>query len=160
MFVDVATGLSAHSRYNPKAAGGASRKSADIEAEKAELRSRMAYLREKFLRQLRDDESTLAVVKLTSANCADGDRYAHRIIEQLRAMGGRNFSLLVVCQKADVKHFPAEHPDYLLRSVSVFNPDWQVATEQIGDRYGWMLLWKEFLPEKTIVQNKKFKFQQ
>ena len=160
MFLDAATGVSTHSRYNPKTAGNAPRVAADIEAEKAEVRSRMAYLREKFLRQLRDEESTLAVVKFPSSDCAVGDRYAHQIIEQLRAMGGRNFSLLVVCQKADVKHFPAEHPDYLLRSVSVFNPDWQVATEQIGDRYGWMLLWKEFLPEKIIVQNKKFKFQQ
>ena len=160
MFLDAATGVSTHSRYNPKTAGNAPRAAADIEAEKAEVRSRMAYLREKFLRQLRDEESTLAVVKFPSSDCAVGDRYAHQIIEQLRAMGGRNFSLLVVCQKADVKHFPAEHPDYLLRSVSVFNPDWQVATEQIGDRYGWMLLWKEFLPEKIIVQNKKFKFQQ
>jgi hypothetical protein len=120
----------------------------------------MAYLREKFLRQLRDDETTLAVVKFPPGDCAEGDRYAHRIIEKLRSMGGRNFSLLVVCQKADVKRFPSEHPDYFLRSVSTFNPEWQVATEQVGDRYGWMRLWREFMPEKIIVQHKKFKFQQ
>ena len=73
-------------------------------------------------------------------------------------MGGRNFQLLVICQKADARHFPVEHPDYFLRTVSCYNPDWQVATEQLGDRIGWNLTWKEFAPLHVLVQHKKYKF--
>ncbi len=155
MFVDVPTKVLMHSRYR-SGDGGAM---PDIEDVKAEVRSRAAHLREKFYRQLRDDEPTLAVVKMPSSDCRDGDSYAHQFIEQIREMGGRNFQMLVVCQKRDAACFPSEHPDYFLRTVSRFNPDWQIATEQRGDRYGWNLIWREFSPAKIMVQNKKYKFE-
>ena len=101
---------------------------------------------------------TLAVVKMPSSDCREGDSYAHQFIEQIREMGGRNFQMLVVCQKKDAACFPPEHPDYFLRTVSRFNPDWQIATEQRGDRYGWNLIWREFAPAKIMVQKKKYKF--
>ena len=161
MFVDAATGVATHSRYNPKAGGGAAaRQAADVESEKAEVRSRMAHLREKFYRQLRDDEPTLAAIKMRPEDCPSGDRYARELVEQLRAMGGRNFSLLVICRKADAVHFPAEHPGYLLRTVSGYNPEWKAATEQFGDRVGWTLIWREFAPAKRLVQHKTYKFEE
>ena len=79
-------------------------------------------------------------------------------LERLREMGGRNLQLLVICQKADAVHFPAEHPDYFLRTVSRYNPDWQVTTEQLGDRFGWTMIWKEFAPLHVMKQSKKYKF--
>ena len=160
MFVDSETGVSTHSRYNPKGGGSTVRKPADIESEKAEIRSRMAHLREKFYRQLRDNEPTLAVIKMRSEDCLEGDRHARALIEQLQKMGGRNFSLLVICRKADAVHFPAEHPGYLLRTVSGYNPEWKAATEQFGDRVGWMLIWREFAPAKRLVQHKTYKFEE
>ena len=160
MFVDAATGVSTHSRYNPRAVGGASdRKAADIESEKAEVRSRMAHLREKFCRQLRDDEPTLAVIKMRPEDCPAGDRHARELVEQLCRMGGSNFSLLVVCRKADAGHFPSEHPGYFLRTVSSYNPEWKATTEQFGDRVGWMLIWREFAPAHVLVQHKTYKFE-
>ena len=159
LFVDVATGVVAYSRYSPKHGEAITiKKSSDIESEKAELRSRMAHLREKFYRQLRDDEPTLAVVKLRTEECPDGDARAKALKNQLLAMGGRNISLLVICQKADATHFPAEHPDYYLRTVARYNPEWQVATQQLGDRVGWMRIWREFVPIRVLKQNKTYKF--
>ena len=138
-----------------RVAGGGS---ADLEGVKAELRSRAAHLREKFYRQLSDDEPTLAVIKMKPEDCPKGDYHAHRFLDRLREMGGRNLELLVVCQRADAVHFPAEHPDYFLRTVSRYNPDWQVATEQLGDRLGWNLIWREFAPSHVLSQHKKYKF--
>ena len=160
MFVDVATGVVAYSRYSPKHGEAITiKKSSDIESEKAELRSRMAHLRDKFYRQLRDDEPTLAVVKLRTEECPDGDARVKSLKDQLLAMGGRSVSLLVICQKADAIHFPADHPDYYLRTVARYNPEWQVATQQLGDRVGWMLVWDEFVPIEKPHQDKKYKFE-
>jgi len=154
LFQDVATRVRMHSHWVPSANG----ELPDIEEMKAELRSRAAHLREKFYRQLKDDEPTLAVIKMRPEDCPQGDQLAHRFLDRLREMGGRNFQLLVICQKADARHFPVEHPDYFLRTVSCYNPDWQVATEQLGDRIGWNLIWKEFAPLHILTQNKKYKF--
>ena len=161
MFRCDATGVVTHSRYNPKGSGrSAARTVSDVESEKAEVRSRMAHLREKFYRQLRDEEPTLAVYKMRPEECADGDSRIRALIAQLREMGGRNFSLLVVCRRADAAHFPSEHPDYFLRTVSGYNPDWRAATEQLGDRVGWMLIWREFVPAHVLVQHKTYKFEE
>lgn len=154
LFIDAITGLSMHSRMRDESAGDV-----DVEAEKADLRSRVAHLREKFYRQLRDDEPTLAALKLSPADCARGDELANRLVSQLTAMGGRNFRLLVVCQKADAAVFPRNHPAYELRTVSRFSPDWDTASEQAGDRLGWMKIWREFAPARKIVQHKTYKFQ-
>jgi len=158
VFRDVATGVKMHSHYNAQAFDLSKGESFDIEAAKEEVRSRAAYLRGKFYRQLRDDEPTLVLMKMMSRDCPDGDAKARAFVEQLRAMGGRNFDFLVVCQKADARHFPAEHPDYFLRTVSRYNPDVHAATEQFGDRFGWNMIWKEFCPVRKIVQNKTYKF--
>ena len=156
LLVDVPTGISMHAKPRAEKEGlGA----ADVEAVKTELRSRAAYLREKFYRQLRDDEPTLAVVKLSTCDCPKGDENARDLVEQLKSMGGRNFHLLVICQKADARFFPKDHPDYDLRTVAAFNPDWLVASERVGDRLGWMRLWREFAPVRKKVENKTYKFQ-
>ena len=157
LFIDVATGLSMHSRH--KAVSGSSAVAEDLEEEKAELRSRAAHLREKFYRQLRDDESTLAVIKLSPSDCPKGDEYAHLLLEQMKAMGGKNLSLLVVCQEEDAVWFPSAHPDYEVRTVREFSPDWNAASEIDGDRLGWMKIWREFAPARKIVQHKTYKFQ-
>ena len=156
LLVDVPTGIPMHAKTRAEKGGSSA---ADVEAVKAELRSRAAYLREKFYRQLRDDEPTLAVVKLNTCDCPKGDENARNLVEQLKSMGGRNFRLLVICQKADAGFFPKDHPDYDLRTVAAFNPDWLVASEQVGDRLGWMRLWREFAPVRKKVENKTYKFQ-
>lgn len=161
MFICSNTGIVAHSRYTPKGGGAdPGRKASDIESEKAELRSRMAHLREKFRRQLRDDEPTLAVVKLRPEECPEGDARIKALGAQLREMGGRNFSILAVCRRADAVHFPKEHPEYYLRTVSSYNPEWKAATEQYGDRAGWTVIWREFAPAVKLVQHKTYKFEE
>lgn len=156
LLVDVPTGVSIHAKPRTEKGGSGA---ADVEAVKTELRLRTAYLREKFYRQLRDDEPTLAVVKLSTCDCPKGDENARNLVTQLKSMGGRNFRLLVICQKADAGFFPKDHPDYDLRTVTAFNPDWLVASEQVGDRLGWMRLWREFAPAQKIVDHKTYKFQ-
>ena len=161
IFICSNTGTVAHSRYSPKGGGvKPERKASDIESEKAELRSRMNHLREKFRRQLRDDESTLVVVKLRPEECPEGDARIKALDAQLREMGGRNYSILAVCRKADAVHFPKEHLGYYLRTVSSYNPEWKAATEQLGDRAGWTVIWREFAPMKKLVQHKTYKFEE
>ena len=161
IFICSNTGTAAHSRYTPKGGGAdPARKASDIESEKAELRSRMAHLREKFRRQLRDDEPTLAVIKLRPEECPEGDARLRALGAQLRERGGRNFSLLAVCRRADAVHFPKEHPEYYLRTVSSYNPEWKAATEQYGDRAGWTVIWREFAPARKLVQHKTYKFEE
>jgi hypothetical protein len=159
MFADVGSGIQAHARrHDGKRGVPTIKRVSDIESEKDELRSRMAYLREKFLKQLRDDKPTLAVIKLMPRECPGADALIKDLLARLNGMGAKNLSMLVICQKADAVHFPSEHPDYYLRTVSAYNPGWRVATEQVGDRVGWMTIWKEFVPEKKIAQTKKYKF--
>ena len=159
LLMDVPTGVSMHARTG-MGQGEPSAGESHVESAKTELRSRAAYLREKFYRQLRDDEPTLAVVKMGSCDCPRGDENAQSLIRQLKSMGGRNFRLLVVCQKADAGFFPKEHPDYDLRTVARFNPDWMVASEHVGDRFSWMRIWREFSPVRKMVQKKTYKFQE
>ena len=120
VFADNATGVLMHSHYN---AGAFNPGESDLEAVKAEIRSRAAYLREKFYRQLRD------------------------------------FEFLVVCHRDDAVNFPEEHPDYHLRTVASYNPDWSAVTEQFGDMYGWNLIWKEFAPTRVLGTKRKFGFE-
>ena len=158
VFADAGTGVLMHSHYSEAGFGADDRMSADIESVKAEIRSRAAYLREKFYRQLRDDEPTLVPIKMKHDDCPCGDAYVHRFIDWLKARGGRNFDVLVICQKNDAACFPPEHPGYFLRTVSSYTPDWFAATEQFGDRYGWNLIWTEFASAKKLEGKKKFKF--
>ena len=88
-----------------------------------------------------------------------GDEYARRYIEWLRSRGGRNIEFLVVCHRDDAANFPAEHPDYHLRTVASYNPDWSAVTEQFGDMYGWNLIWKEFAPTRVLGTKRKFGFE-
>ncbi len=157
VFIDVSTGVMMHARF--KVETKAPTHEADAEAAKSEIRARMGHLREKFYSQLRDEKPTLAVVKINPSERLVGDEFARGIVERLKAMGGRNFRLLVVCQKADAAFFPKEHPDYELRTVAKFNPDWSPATDIYGDRFGWTRIWHEFAPEVRIAQNKTYKFQ-
>lgn len=152
IFRDAATGIIMHAKR------GAGDGPADLESVKTELRSRAAYLREKFYRQLRDDEPTLAVMKMQPQDCLDGDAHVRRFMDRLNEMGAHNVEMLVICRKEDARHFPSEHPGYFLRTVSRYNPDWQVTTEQRGDRSGWMKIWREFAPLKVLTQKKKYKF--
>lgn len=156
VFADKATGVLMHSHYN---AGAFNPGESDLEAVKAEIRSRAAYLREKFYRQLRDEEPTLCVLKMKRVDTTKGDEYARRYIEWLRSRGGRNFEFLVVCHRDDAANFPAEHPDYHLRTVASYNPDWSAVTEQFGDMYGWNLIWKEFAPTRVLGTKRKFGFE-
>ena len=132
---------------------------AAIAEDRRELESRLEHLKEKFLRQLREDRSTLVVYKAWTKDCVPG--ISEKIIalkRELEAMGGRSFELLVVCERKAASAFDGVHPEFMLRTVEAYNPNDDVTARRLGDPSGWRLLFAEFAPETVKGRGKSFKF--
>ena len=133
-----------------------------VEKEIADIRSRMAHLREKTLGYLRDDKSVLVAYKMRQSDCEPGKAgpRVDAICAALEGVGARNMTFLVICEDRYRSSFPKHHPGYELRSVLKFNPETDSTIRNLGDRYGWRIIFDEFRPKVIKKQAHKFKFEQ
>ena len=133
---------------------------AALEADLADLRGRIAHLKEKFRRYLSDTDSTLFVYRIGDKDTLSG--LAGERLDALEAalsrFGARNWKLLVVCEKANRARVPAG-PNRLIRTVSRFNSTACVTDERKGDEAGWKTIYSEFAPDKILPKAHKFKFE-
>ena len=133
-----------------------------VEREIADIRSRMAHLREKTLGYLRDEKSVLVSYKMRPSDSGPGKAgpCADAILAALEGVGARNMTFLVICEDRYRPNFPKRHPGYELRSVLEFNPETDSTIRNLGDRYGWRIIFDEFRPKTIKAQAHKFKFEQ
>lgn len=133
----------------------------EIAADLADLRSRVAHLREKLLRFATNGAETLFIHRLSGIDERDTDRLAGRLdaLEAaLAGLGARNWRLLVICEKPFLANMP-EGPNRIFRSVRRFNPTDDVTNADLGDGIGWQAIFTEFAPLKVLPKKHAFKFE-
>jgi len=129
-------------------------------ADLADLRSRIAHLKEKFLAYARNEKSTLFVYKLSPDEAALADLGANldALEAALRNLGARNAHLLVVCERALLDRMPAG-PGRSFRAVRRYNPGNSVTSRKKGDPAGWRRIFSEFAPAHVLKRAHKFKYE-
>jgi len=132
----------------------------DIEKDKADLRGRIAHLREKLVRYATDDKSTLFVHRLNEA-----DEKSPRLREDLlgllgslESLGSSSFKLLVICERQFLSRMPVL-PNCEFRFVEAFNPGHAITDTSLGDRVGWRAIFREFAPARVLPKKHTFKFE-
>lgn len=133
----------------------------EVEAGREELRGRMAYLKKKFVKTLRDGGALVAYKVRTSEYLDDSaEEKLNRLISALRNLGMKDATFLLVCEQAcRVKTVDLDWPDAHIRFVKAFNPDNCVTDSELGDSVGWQLIFDEFRPLTVKKQKHKFKFE-
>ena len=131
-----------------------------IAADKADLLGRVKHLKEKFIRQISDDEPTLFVHRIKKEDCAAPDlgEKLDALQQALRDLGANNAELLVVTEREDAGKVPPA-PRRIVRSVARFNPGAQVTVPELGDTPGWNAIFTEFAPLTVSRKKHDFKFE-
>lgn len=132
----------------------------EIAADLTDLRGRVEHLKTKFLHALQDNETTLFVHRLNADDmvAADLNTRLDRLQAALDALGARNCTLLVVCERPYLKTMPAA-PSRLFRAVNLFNALDHAADKNVGDAVGWQAIFTAFAPAKILPKAHKFKFE-
>ena len=132
----------------------------ELNADKADLSQRLAYLLEKFARILSDESSKALILRVHTEDVLRDDINSsldeiQRTLESNRA---RNYTLVVVVEHAVRKRI-ATAPNRVVRTVLAFNPGECVAKEKLGDPTGWRALFTELTPAKILPKKHAFKFE-
>lgn len=133
---------------------------ADLDADLADLRGRIAHLKEKLRRYAANDRSTLFVYKPRPSDIErDGFNNKINALEQaIDGLGAQNWKLLVVCERSFCDHVqPGKNR--IIRTVRRYSPPDDVTARKKGDPAGWKLIFTEFAPEKILPKKHAFKFE-
>jgi len=133
---------------------------AELSADLAALRGRVAHLRTKFLDYLRNNRGTLLVHRISDGDAASPDLDARlsELESVLMGLGARNCTLLVVTERRNLARMPAG-PNRVFRAVEAFNPCDRVTDENAGDPIGWRTVYAEFAPARILPKKHAFKFE-
>lgn len=168
MWIDVNVPLHFHGKGNHHIW----RKGADaslLEADKAELISRMGYLKSKLLRLAESDDSVLFVYKPPVEELEEPSGIASNLIEMrniLTRIGFRKFDLMTIVTQETLPAIKAalqkagEENSFILEHISYHAP---VATVTEGpyDIKNWRRIWAAYRSSfKPVKRKKNYKFQQ
>lgn len=130
-----------------------------IAVDLADLTARVAHLRDKFLRYLTSEESTLLAYRLGDEAAAPALENKLRALEQaLTKLGARNYKLLIITTRKTLHLMPAGE-NRIFRAVNKFNPPTAVTNVKRGDSANWNRIWSEFAPKKILPKKHAFKFE-
>ena len=160
MWHHLATGTYFHGKMQHKP-GANPPSAAEQSADLADLRGRLRHLIEKLYRYAANDKETLFIHKLSDNDAMSSDLSAKldRFEAAIASLGARNWRLLVVCRKCDMKRMPPPSSRRLYRSVKAFNPGNKVTCEKMGDPDGWNAIFTEFAPARVLPKSHSFKFE-
>lgn len=123
-----------------------------------DLTSRLAYLKEKFLRILRSDSRKLYIRKIAHNDINDDILQKISTLKQIMLeLGGRNFDILIVTEEKD-REFFKDAEGFIFRTVTQFPPD-TYAVDNSFFNNGWNEIFDEFYvrkPRKTKKKHYKF----
>ena len=163
MFTCKNSGISFHGRTDLTAITDVSKIDNDVlENEKAELRSRIAYLKEKFYRYCSNGKNTLFIRKISSKeaeniNLTDNINWLY---QKLSSICSNDFKLILVCEKRFSEKLQLQNTKIIVKTVEKYSPDENVTDKKAGDKFGWRLIFTEFQPAKVKKQSKKLKFEE
>lgn len=133
----------------------------ELEADKKDFISRISYLKEKFLKIAQSEKSKLYIYKIKSK---DINNTIHSkildLLNSLKFLGAKNFKLLIVAEKENLKKFKNCAEEYLVDFVDFFPPDNDV-TGRKYEKNGWDKIFDKFSVSKpkNYKKNKKYKYE-
>jgi len=133
----------------------------EIAADLADLRSRVAHLRDKLVCYAANDDETLFIHRLSERDQREADKLAARLDaleDAIAKLGAKNWKLLVVCETPFLAAMP-QGPNRVFRAVRRFNPTDDVTNADSGDGIGWQAIFTEFAPAKILPKKHGFKFE-
>lgn len=159
----VNSGIRFHGRTRDKALSEDNEESRLLMAQdKEELRSRIKYLKEKFIKTASDGKKNLYAVKISKkdAERADIREKITKLYEFLNNFCKNKFDLLIITEKNYYQKLLFDEKNIYTRSVEKYAPDETVTDKKAGDKFGWRAVWTEFRPKKHVWKKKKLKFEQ
>ncbi len=134
-----------------------------LKADKAELISRTAHLKEKFRLTGCDGKKNLYLFKYkptTEENAQTAVDNINALYQALKKIIRNDFHLLIIFEKNTFPELTgSDNPCIFIRRVTFFTPEENV-TGKDADFKGWQRIFKEFRPDFKLKQNKKFKFEE
>lgn len=133
-----------------------------LEIEKAELRSRIAYLKDKFFEYSTNGKNTLYIRKIIKDD-VDDPNFQQNILylyNKLSSICKNEFKLLLIVEEENYKKVIFDNENILIRTVHKFSPNADVTNKKYGDKLGWRNIFTEFQPAMKKKQTKKFKFEE
>ncbi len=133
-----------------------------LEKEKAELRSRIEYLKEKFYKYCSNGKSTVFIRKISAKEAQNPNLLDNLnwLYQKLSSICSNDFRLVLVCEKAFSQKLQFDNPKIIVKTVEKYSPDENVTDKKAGDKFGWRLIFTEFQPAKIKKQSKKLKFEE
>lgn len=132
-----------------------------IENDITELKSRLEYLKQKFLKYAANGQKTLYILKVSGKE-TDENKIKENILwlyNYLSDFCKNEFKLLIVTEKSFYERYLFDNPDIITRSVEKYSPDDAVTLKKAGDSFGWRLIFTEFQPSVKKKQKGKLKFE-
>ena len=132
-----------------------------MEQDKEELRSRINYLKEKFVRTANDGKKNLYIKKISLSEANDENSYEnmYKIYKFLQKFCKNDFDLLFVTEKNYFDKFIYNEKNIYTKCVEKYSPDNLVTDKKQGDKFGWDVIYTEFSPKKRVWKKKKLKFE-
>lgn len=127
-----------------------------------ELRPRITYLKEKFIKSANDGHSTLFIKKISAAEASDLSMHGKilELYDFLNNFSRNKFDLLLITEKSFYNDFLYDEPNIYTRYVEKYSPDSMVTDKKEGDKFGWDVIFTEFRPKKRVWKKKKLKFEE
>lgn len=136
-----------------------------LNADKADLTARTAYLKEKFKTIGRDGKKNLYIYKYSIHDETDENVFCRQVAELYETLERQiknEFDLLIVLQKstfAELTESKFANGHIFIRRVDFFTPENKV-TDKKNDRKAWKKIFKEFVPAFKLKKQKKYKFEE
>lgn len=128
----------------------------ELENDKKELISRIAYLKKKFIDILTNDSKKLYIYKIKTTDInKDTNTQISKLKSALSLLGGKNFEVLIVSEKE--ANFTTKQGNYIHRTVEYYAPDNDVTSKKYF-KNGWNKIFDEFYQTKIKAKKKKYKF--
>ncbi len=127
--------------------------------DKEELRSRISFLKRKFVSVSQEDGKKLYVLKIKSTE-TDVEQKIKELFSLLERQNKGSFDLLVVLEEAFEKTLSlTERDNFHIRTVSSYAPDYAVTSKYPFFKQ-WQRIFDEFVPLHKLKKIKKFKFEE
>lgn len=151
MYEDIATGISFH----PKENHGETEKE-----EKAELKSRILHLKEKFIKTASDGKKNLYIFKCPPIESSEKEAYKDivELYNTLKTMVSNEFDLLIILEEKMYPNLVFDIPNIYVRRVNFFTPYYAV-TSKPYDKKHFNKIFSEFCPNFKLPKTKHFKFE-
>ncbi len=133
-----------------------------IKSDIQELRPRIKYLSEKFLKLLNNGKNTLFIKKISSKEASNPNirKQIINLYDRLKTLSSNNFDLLLVTEQVFFENLIFKEKNIHTRFVKKYSPDETVTDKKAGDKFGWDVIFMEFAPKKRVWKKKKLKFEE